>query len=190
MASSKIAIRYARALFKTLDDDLSRGESACKLLSVVQDLFENKDAGSILKSPVMPLDLKVELLDYAYEVGKETSVCKELKDFSNALAEAGRIGLFPDIICAFQRIIKSRQGIMDALVTSAFELEGADQQQIGSVLSTAFGKQVTLASEIDKDLLGGFTVKIENFEIDLSIKARLEVVTRAALLPNTMEAVP
>ena len=61
MSESQIANRYARALFRFAEGDLSLAKSHYDALGAIDELFANSDAGKILRSPVMPEELKKEL---------------------------------------------------------------------------------------------------------------------------------
>ena len=65
MSTSAIANRYAESLYSVLSPD--EAESAASGLETVKDLFKLEDASKILLSPVMPPELKSDLLRYALE---------------------------------------------------------------------------------------------------------------------------
>ena len=63
MSENQIANRYARALFRFAEGDLAVAQSHHQALGAIDELFENPESGKILRSPIMPVDLKKELLD-------------------------------------------------------------------------------------------------------------------------------
>ena len=69
MSAGRIATRYSKALYRLAGDDLATAKKHMESLKVVQELFDNEEGGKILRSPVMPSDLKGNLLAYAMDQG-------------------------------------------------------------------------------------------------------------------------
>lgn len=175
---SRIARRYARALYKMCDSNLEKARKDLESLKTLRALFDDKDAGKVLRSPVMPPDLKKTLLHY----GLEKAVAGEdLKSFIDTLVSAGRVSWIPRMIVAFEDLINEAEGKAVAEVTSAVPLEQDDQQSIASRLGQILGKSIVLESKVDPSLLGGFVAKIGNYRIDMSLKTKLDGLAQSAV---------
>ena len=178
MSAGLVARRYAKALFKVCNYDLAAGRALQSPLATIGELFEQNDAGKILRSPAMPLDLKKSLLDYALKAGNATN---ELKAFCDMIVDAGRVELVPDVIAVFGELLDEAEGTMEAEVTSAGELSSSDRTTIEGLVAGVVGKKIKLNTTVDQDLLGGFVVNVGNFKIDMSLKTRLDgLATQAA----------
>jgi F-type H+-transporting ATPase subunit delta len=175
---SRIARRYARALYKICDSNLEKAKKDLESLKTLRVLFDDKDAGKILRSPVMPPDLKKTLLHY----GLEKAVAGEdLKNFVDTLVSAGRVALLPQMIDAYGDLINEAEGKALAVVTSAVPLAQDDQDSIASRLAQILGKSIVLESKVDPSLLGGFVAKVGNYRIDMSLKTKLDGLAQSAV---------
>jgi F-type H+-transporting ATPase subunit delta len=76
-----------------------------------------------------------------------------------------------------QLVAQQRQRLV-AVVRSAVELSDAQKQRLADWLRTSYGRDVHLNVEVDKRVLGGFSVRIGDEIIDTTIVGRIEEVRR------------
>ncbi|GAA2206086.1 F0F1 ATP synthase subunit delta [Nonomuraea monospora] len=76
-----------------------------------------------------------------------------------------------------QLVAQQRQRLV-AVVRSAVELTEAQRERLGAWLRTSYGRDVHLNVEVDKRVLGGFSVRIGDEIIDTTIVGRIEEVRR------------
>ncbi|MGA4990996.1 F0F1 ATP synthase subunit delta [Nonomuraea bangladeshensis] len=76
-----------------------------------------------------------------------------------------------------QLVAQQRQRLV-AVVRSAVELTEAQKRRLSSWLRTSYGRDVHLNVEVDKRVLGGFSVRIGDEIIDTTIVGRIEEVRR------------
>ena len=175
---SRIARRYARALYKVCDANLEKAKKDLECLKTLNVLFDDKDAGKILRSPVMPPDLKKTLLHY----GLEKAVAGEdLKNLMDTLVSAGRVAFIPKLVEAFSDLINEAEGKALAHVVSAAPLAQEDQDSIATQLGGLLGKKIVLDNKVDPALLGGFVAKVGNYRIDMSLKTKLDGLAQSAV---------
>ena len=170
MSATLIANRYARALLKMSESDASFATRAENFLSACESLFELSEAKKILKSPVMPQDVKKALLSYAAETA---GAGKEFSNFAAIVVEAGRTTMIPDISRAFKQMLAERRGVAEATATTAEAISPTMSAELVQTLENVFKKKITLKNEVDKKVLGGVVVSVGNYTIDLSVKSRL-----------------
>ena len=166
---SLVAIRYARSLF-TIADEKERvggtGSSYGKAFASLEELFSIKEAYQILKSPVMPKELKSNLLQLAL---KDGHVDDSFKNFVSGILEANRVTLIPEIGKAYEALLIEKRNEKKAKVFSAHPLSNDLVNKIQQSLTDLFGKKVLMTLEVDEKLLGGFVVEIENYLLDYSL---------------------
>jgi F-type H+-transporting ATPase subunit delta len=177
MSSNLIANRYARALMTSIANDASKAEKALEFLSACELLFSLPESKNILKSPVMPPDLKKALLAYAAE---KTGAGIVFVAFAEQIVDAGRTRIVPEIARSFKKMLADSRGEADALVTTAEPMTEALKADLVSSLAKVFNKKITLKNEIDKNVLGGLVVQVGNYSIDMSLKSRLDSVAEFA----------
>ncbi|MEV0630353.1 F0F1 ATP synthase subunit delta [Nonomuraea wenchangensis] len=76
-----------------------------------------------------------------------------------------------------QLVAQQRQRLV-AVVRTAVELTEAQKRRLASWLRTSYGRDVHLNVEVDKRVLGGFSVRIGDEIIDTTIVGRIEEVRR------------
>lgn len=177
MSSSFIASRYAKALLKLTEADPSFADKALSFLQACDELFTLVETKRILRSPVMPPDLKKALLAYA---GEKSNAPSEFVNFASQVVEAGRTGHIPEISKAFREMLAEQRGLASATAITAEAMSDSLKNELSNALGKIFNKKITLQNEIDKSVLGGFVVNVGNYTIDLSLKNRLNSVAEFA----------
>lgn len=177
MSSSFIANRYAKALLKITEGQASLADKALSFLSVCDELFTLPDTKKVLRSPVMPADLKKALLAYAAE---KSGAPKEFTHFTTQVVDAGRTAYLPEISKAFKHMLSEERGIAEAVAVTADALSESSKAELAAALEKVFKKKITLQNEIDKGVLGGVVVSVGNYTMDLSLRNRLNSVAEFA----------
>ena len=109
------------------------------------------------------------------------SVSEEQKNFVRVLAANGRARLLPEINELFITLKNASEGVKEAVVSSAFELDEAQKAQLASDLESRFGK-LHIAVQIDPALIGGVRIAVGDEVIDASVRGKLAAM--AAALQN------
>jgi F0F1-type ATP synthase delta subunit len=104
---ASIPNRYAKALYQLVGSDLAKARKLRESFDGLNQLFELKDSARVLRSPVMPPDLKRKLLDYALDT---TQAAPEVKQLTTALLAAGRVDLLPEVAKSFNALLDQADG--------------------------------------------------------------------------------
>jgi F-type H+-transporting ATPase subunit delta len=167
MPTSGVARRYARALFEIAAEDKSV-ERWSNDLDVIRDLLEEPTLQAFFANPSVPTDQKMRLLDSSLTV-----VQPKARNFVNVLIENGRVAAIGDIVDTFNDDVNRMRGIVHANVTTAVRLNEAESAEIVRGLERLTGRRVTVSSEVDPSILGGFVARIGDRLIDASVIGRL-----------------
>lgn len=89
------------------------------------------------------------------------------------MGEAKRLSLLPDILNEYQKLLAKKNKLNNVLITSAFGLSKAQEEQLEGLLRERYGKNLSTKVEVNKNLIGGLTVKSGDEVIDLSTKGKL-----------------
>lgn len=89
------------------------------------------------------------------------------------LVDNHRLTLMPEIAVQFDELKNSREGAADALIVSAFPLEGAQLTDLVANLERKFHCKLKPTVEVDKSLIGGVRVTVGDEVLDTSVRARL-----------------
>ena len=105
----------------------------------------------------------------------------EVKNFIQLLIEYDRLPLLPEIFEQFETLKNEREGVVDAQITSAFALEGAQLASLVADLEKRFKRKINPRVSIDRDLIGGVRVVVGDAVIDGSVRGKLNAMAAGLL---------
>ncbi|MEQ1658258.1 MAG: F0F1 ATP synthase subunit delta [Hylemonella sp.] len=162
-----IARPYAEALFKATAADLAGAAVWVEELAVIagnpqlQQFAENPNATAQQVFDVIAGVAKAPLNDAA-------------KNFLRAVIDNGRLSVLPEIAAQFRALKNAQSGSSDAVVYSAFAIDGAALVDVKATLEKRFGRKLNVSVELQPELIGGIRVVVGDEVLDTSVKARLE----------------
>lgn len=180
----KPAKRYAKALM-----ELSSGENSaeiCKNLEFILNIInENPEFCAFLNNPVIKKDDKTAVLSEIFSKISDDTKALQTNDktqdantqtlnFLNLLIENNRINILPDVIKCLQDDINESKNAIKAGITSVIELNDEEKNRLLEKLRQKTNMEILPDFSIDKDILGGIIIKINDTVIDLSVKKRIE----------------
>ncbi len=170
MIESKLAIKYATALFRTAKRT-NQVEMISHDLEVLSDLLrENTLLKNFLESPQVLERDKKELLSSAFK----SLISEALFSFLMLVVSKHRIQYLLFMAEELQRLVKEDQGIVEASLITARSVDRALVDQIRQELEKSTGKRVEMKLEIDPSLIGGIVVILGDKIIDRSIRYQLD----------------
>jgi len=170
MIESKVAIKYATALFRTAKRT-NQVETISHDLEVLSDLLrKNTLLKNFLESPQVLERDKKELLSSTFK----SLISEALFSFLMLVVSKHRIQYLLSIAEELQRLVKEDQGIVDASLITARSIDEALVDQIRQELEKSTGKRVEMKLEIDPSLIGGIVVILGDKIIDRSIRYQLD----------------
>ncbi len=179
MSATRIANRYAKALYRLIGTDPQNTKICLEQLQTARALFEIEPAAKVLMSPVMPQALKKKLFDAALTAANGSEV---LRAFMGALVTAGRVDIYPAFVDAFARLLNEAEGIIDADVVTAITIDPAVLATLTASLERILKTKIQMSQQVDPELLGGFVVRLGNRMIDMSLKTKLDALSKSAAL--------
>lgn len=179
MSATRIANRYAKALYRITGQDTKKARACLEQLQAARVLFDIEAAERVLVSPVMPKDLKKKLFDAALDAANAP---RELHAFVGALIGAGRVQIYPVFVRCFSELLNEAAGVIDADVVTAVEMDHAILEKLTASLEKILGAKIHASKHVDPELLGGFVVRLGNRMIDMSVKTKLEALSKSAAL--------
>ncbi|RZA24916.1 MAG: ATP synthase F1 subunit delta [Proteobacteria bacterium] len=178
MSSEKIAKRYAKALMSLANGDQALQGRFDEQLAAIEELFQDKEVRKVISSPIVNPDLLKAVFD---NVSAQIGASDVLKQFINLLVETRRTAVLPEIAAAFHKLYLTELGQTEATVVTAVALEPKEFEEIQAKVEEMLGKRVILSTQIDKSILGGFVIKIDNNLIDMSLRTKLDNMTKFAV---------
>lgn len=169
MAASKAAVRYATALLDLAIETNSLEKVNNDIVMIDGLCYSNRDLLAFLHSPIIQKRRKLQVYDAMFE-GKIEAITL---NFLKLLTKNKRENILPEVTESFIAQYKKHKGILDVHVKSAVKLEDKVKKAIIAQVQKNFEGDVLLHEEVDQTLIGGFVVRIEDKQIDASIKSQL-----------------
>jgi len=171
---STIARPYAEAVFKLADaaGKLADWSTAlANLTAVAADERMRAVAGDPNLSAAKVAGLFISVLAGKLPADGET--------FVRVLAENGRLDVLDEIRAQYEALKNEREGVVEAEVISAFEMEASQLTDLVARLEKHTGRKVKARVSVDKALIGGVKVVLGDKVIDGSARAQLGALENA-----------
>jgi len=179
MENSKLANRYAKALFQVSVDENILQTVYEDMLKLEKLLNESHDLKAMLKSPIIKTKTKLVLIEKIFR----GSLNDVIVNFLNIITKAKREKFTQTITYHFIQIYKDFKGIKSAKITTVIELDDVTKNQIINKLKEFTNSEIELSQEIDKNLIGGMQLFFDNKKYDNSLRTKLNKL-RIELIEN------
>lgn len=164
------SLQYANAL---ADIALAQGagKPAAEQLQDFSAVYaQSTELQTFLASPAVPVETKHKIIE---KITARLGASKIIRNFLFVIADHRRTHLLPEITATFQQVIRQRQGVAEAEISSAVELNAAQKKEMAETLAKLMGKKVETKYSLDPALLGGAVVRIGDTIYDGSLRGRL-----------------
>ncbi len=163
MNISTTATTYAKSLLETDNTALSDLKTVSEVINTSNDFVLT------MENPTISQDTKFEIIDEIFK--KEVS--EKVLNFIKILVEKNRFNEFDQIFQAYSDEVDKINNLKRAEVISATELSETQKQTIIEKLQKRLQKDVKITWTINKDIIGGLVIKIDDDVIDTSLKNKL-----------------
>jgi len=164
------SLQYANAL---ADIAMAQGaaEPVMQQLTGFGALYaESGELRNFLASPAVTKEAKHRVIE---KLLARVGGSKTVRNFLFVIVDHKRTHVLPEMIAAFQDVIRQRQGITDAQVSSAVELSKTQKAEMEFTLEKMTGKRVEAKFSLEPGLLGGAVVRVGDTVYDGSLRGRL-----------------
>lgn len=164
------SLQYANAL---ADIALAQGaaEPAAKQLNDFGSAYaQSAELRTFLASPAVTVEAKHAVIE---KINGRMGASKIIRNFLFVITDHRRTQLIPEILAMFQQVIRQRQGVAEAQISSAVELSAAQKKELAATLTKVTGKKIETKYSLDPALLGGAVVRIGDTIYDGSLRSRL-----------------
>jgi len=162
-----IARPYAEALFKATSKDLNGAAVWVDALSAVA---QNAQLQQFADSPKASTDQVFDLIAGVAKVDLPDAA----KNFLRTVIENGRLSALPEMATQFRALKNAQSGSSDAVVHTAFPIDGAALADLATTLEKQFKRKLNLSVVLQPELIGSIRVVVGDEVLDTSVKARLE----------------
>jgi len=169
MKESRIALRYAKALFE-LAEEQNIIEQAHNDMQLVQSICKsNKDFRLMLYSPIIKTDKKIAILKQIFK----DNVNDISLSFLLIITSKRRESYIDGIAFQFIEFYREYKNIITAYLTTAEASNDAIRNKVLNLVKDYTQKDVMLVEEIKEKIMGGFILKFSDKQLDESITTKI-----------------
>ena len=165
-----ISTRYARALYSLAQDrgmeDIVYEEMKC----MHEQFMTIPEIKQYILSPIITKKERIKIL--ILSAGGE-EVSEVTKDFITFVVERDKEALLQFMSGAYKQVYRSSKGILLVKLVSADEVEKHVTDKICRKIEETYSGTVEFTSAIDKKIIGGFIVTVNNNRLDSSVLGEL-----------------
>jgi F-type H+-transporting ATPase subunit delta len=169
MNDSRIAARYAKALFSSAGEKKLTGPVRDDLLLLAALREESAEFRLLLESPVLRGSDKIRF--FRDHLG--ASMNQLTLEFMTLLISHKRELYLPMVCRMYQELFKEAEGILEARVESAVPMSAEILDQLREKLARYTKARIDLKQETNEELIGGFVLTLEDQQLDASVAAQL-----------------
>ncbi len=168
MKSTKVAVRYAKALLELAIENNKVDAILGDMNYLLSANAETKDFQQLLKSPIIKADKKIAIFAVIFDQFETVT-----KSFIELITNNGREAMLTDIAESFNTQVKQYKGIVPVTIVSATPLTAETKKMILAKVQANVQGTLEVTESIDASLIGGFVVKMEDKRIDASVASQL-----------------
>ena len=163
-------LQYANALADIAVQQGAADTAAQQLTGFGALYAESGELRNFLSSPAVEAEAKRRVIE---KLLARVGGSKIVRNFLYVVVDHQRAHALPEIIAAFAEVIRQRQGITEAQISSAVELSKAQKAEMEFTLEKLTGKRVEAKFSLAPELLGGAVVRVGDTVYDGSLRSRL-----------------
>ena len=170
MSDYRIAYRYAKSLIELAEERGELDDVNSDMVLINQVCSQNRDLVLMLKNPVISGNKKLTVLK---EIFRDKVQQLTLSLFE-IIVRKNRERFLPELSKAFHEMYNEKKGVVMAKIITGFKLDDKLRNQfLDKIRKITGSKKVELEEELNKDLIGGFILKVGDKQIDDSINTKL-----------------
>ena len=180
MIKQVAAIRYAKAYFAHCEKSNSIKESVIESENMTEILSYNSNLNKTLKNKIVPNQTKKKII-----LTICGNVSENLKSLIEILVMKNRLNLFNDILNQFIELYKISSGMETCYLISAEKTTSKIDENLRHIIKKITKNKIKIINVIDKDLIGGFILKVGDIQFDNSISSTLSKLKTTLKKENT-----
>lgn len=168
-----IARPYAEAIFALADAGGALGRWS-QTLAVMAAAAANPELRTASGDPNLSADQV-----YGLFAGACGDLATEAQNLLRVLIENGRLATLPEIRDIYEELKNEREGVVEALITSAYPLDSGQLSALVAELEQRFKRKVKPQVDVDATLIGGVRMQVGDEVIDGSVRGKLAAMAVA-----------
>lgn len=169
MQGTRVASRYAKSFLGLSLEQGQLEQAYADMKQVAEVCKSNHEFVTFLKSPIIKTDKKQAVLKEVFG-GKLNKITD---GYIHLITSKKREIYLAEIAAEFVSQYKEHKKILTAVITTASGIDDNIRKQVMSIVKGSTNQEVVLEERINKDLIGGFVVRVGDKQVDASIARKL-----------------
>lgn len=169
MKQTRAAIRYAKALIQLSIENNCLQDTQQDMLLIEKVCRENKDLILLLNSPIVKPKKKLEILKLIFD--SKTSAL--IGSYISIITNKKRESLIPAISKSFIKLYKKHLNIQEATLITSSKISQKIKDKVVSYIKHQGAQKVELNEVVDKSIIGGAIIRIDDKQLDLSVASEI-----------------
>jgi F-type H+-transporting ATPase subunit delta len=168
MNNSKIAVRYAKALFDLAGEQKSI-DAVYEDMKVIDRLCGMPEVKEIISNPVVPQKKRKEIIGALAGDGTNKLTVKFIElmfshDRGDHLGAAAR---------NYLELTRRNRGIRQVTITTAVPVSDKIKEELAAVITGVSNGKIEFIEQVNDSVMGGFIIRVDDAYIDASVRTRL-----------------
>ena len=160
---------YAQALFEAAREREELEETLENLKEFADALHESEELRSFFYGVQIPEGQKRRAIEALTEEMSSTT------NFLKVLVDNGRTEILEEVVPRYEDLVEEHLGRVEVELATAVELSDETLERVRSRLGEVLnGREVMLETHVDPNLLGGAVFRVDERQIDGSLRGRLQ----------------
>ena len=174
------AARYANATYVAASKAGMLDKVESELNGLTKAAAESPAFAGFLENPMISRDDKSAQIESLLQEKKVSQITTNL---CTTMAGNAKLGDLVSVAKVYGSLMKAKRGEVDATIISADPLTKRETEAVAAAIkATSQGaSEVVISSKVDPSIIGGIQVQIGDQFLDLSIKSKIEEISRTSL---------
>ena len=179
MIKAGLTKRYAKALLELAQAKQQQAAFGRALHDFVELLQQNEELGRMIYGKMMSTSDKKKLIG---QILAKDNAPEEVQNFINVILDKGREASLPEFLAAYEALCDEADGIQQIEVYTAMPLTEEKQTALEEALAAKLNAKIRLKTQVDKSLIGGIKVQIDDTVYDASISQQLRSLKESLMV--------
>jgi len=168
MNYSRIAVRYAKALFD-LAEEHGAIDAVYEDMKAIERLCSMTEVKEVITNPVLSQEKRQEVI-----VALTGSDINKLSlKFIELVFSNGRGDHLADAARDYLDLTRTHRGIRQVTITTAIPLNTGLKKELAAVIAGETKGKIEYVEQVDGSVIGGFILRVDDTYIDASVRSRL-----------------
>ena len=177
MNYSKIAVRYAKAVFLLAEEKKQIKEIAVDMESILKIEKEVPELLDLYSNPMLSTSEKKKIVSEIFSKSYNEITLR----FLDLIIENRREEHISGVARNFLKRYRDHLGIKQAILTTAVSIDDSKRNEIIEIVKKTYNTEVQLESKENTDLIGEFVLQVEDTQFDASISTQLKNIKQELL---------